>query len=160
MNTVYAVANGLAGNDTVGMRGEYFGAMAYIIAKIQQVDPRIRIVIGNYFSQDYGSALTGFVFRLADELSHGAHGAVDAPAAGLEKYHGEKAQKRGSEHDAVKAEGKLRNARMQERSVIGPVPWQFKYPKNGQTFMQHPQATQSDEFTNALRFFLVIIVSS
>ena len=57
MNTVYAVANGLAGNDTGGMRGEYFGAMAYIIAKIQQVDPRIRIVIGNYFSQDYGSAL-------------------------------------------------------------------------------------------------------
>ena len=57
MNTVYAVANGLAGSDTGGMRGEYFGAMAYIIAKIQQVDPRIRIVIGNYFSQDYGSAL-------------------------------------------------------------------------------------------------------
>ena len=57
MNTVYAVANGLAGSDTGGMRGEYFGAMAYIIAKIQQVDSRIRIVIGNYFSQDYGSAL-------------------------------------------------------------------------------------------------------
>ena len=57
MNTVYAVANGLAGNDTGGMRGEYFGAMAYIITKIQQVDPRIRIVIGNYFSQDYGTAL-------------------------------------------------------------------------------------------------------
>ena len=57
MNTVYAVANGLAGSDTGGMRGEYFGAMAYIIAKIQQIDPRIRIVIGNYFSQDYGSAL-------------------------------------------------------------------------------------------------------
>ena len=57
MNTVYAVANGLAGNDTGGMRGEYFGAMSYIIARIQQVDPRIRIVIGNYFSQDYGDAL-------------------------------------------------------------------------------------------------------
>ncbi len=57
MQTVYAVANGLAGTDTGGMRGEYFGAMAYIIAKIQQIDPRIRIVIGNYFSQDYGSAL-------------------------------------------------------------------------------------------------------
>ena len=57
MNTVYAVANGLAGNDTGGMRGEYFGAMSYIIAKIQQIDPRIRIVIGNYFSQDYGTAL-------------------------------------------------------------------------------------------------------
>ena len=57
MNTVYAVANGLAGSDTGGMRGEYFGAMSYIIAKIQQVDPRIRIVIGNYFSQDYGPAL-------------------------------------------------------------------------------------------------------
>lgn len=57
MNTVYAVANGLAGSDTGGMRGEYFGAMAYIIAKIQQVDPRIRIVIGNYFSQDYGAAM-------------------------------------------------------------------------------------------------------
>ena len=57
MNTVYAVANGLAGNDTGGMRGEYFGAISYIIAKIQQVDPRIRIVIGNYFSQDYGTAL-------------------------------------------------------------------------------------------------------
>ena len=57
MNTVYAVANGLAGSDTGGMRGEYFGAMSYIIAKIQQIDPRIRIVIGNYFSQDYGTAL-------------------------------------------------------------------------------------------------------
>ena len=57
MNTVYAVANGLAGDDTGGMRGEYFGAMSYIIAKIQQIDPRIRIVIGNYFSQDYGTAL-------------------------------------------------------------------------------------------------------
>lgn len=57
MNTVYAVANGLAGANMGGMRGEYFGAMAYIIAKIQQVDPRIRIVIGNYFSQDYGTAL-------------------------------------------------------------------------------------------------------
>ena len=57
MNTVYAVANGLAGDDAGGMRGEYFGAMSYIIAKIQQIDPRIRIVIGNYFSQDYGSAL-------------------------------------------------------------------------------------------------------
>lgn len=57
MDTLYAVANGLAGNDTGGMRGEYFGAMAYIIARIQQVDPRIRIVIGNYFSQDYGSAV-------------------------------------------------------------------------------------------------------
>lgn len=57
MNTIYAVANGLAGDSTGGMRGEYFGAMAYIIAKIQQVDPRIRIVIGNYFSQDYGAAL-------------------------------------------------------------------------------------------------------
>lgn len=57
MNTLYAVANGLAGNDTGGMRGEYFGAMAYIIAKIQQVNPRIRIIIGNYFSQDYGTAI-------------------------------------------------------------------------------------------------------
>ena len=57
MNTLYAVANGLAGNDTGGMRGEYFGAMAYIIAKIQQINPRIRIIIGNYFSQDYGTAI-------------------------------------------------------------------------------------------------------
>ena len=57
MNTVYAVANGFAGDNTGGMRGEYFGAMAYIIAKIQQINPRIRIIIGNYFSQDYGSAV-------------------------------------------------------------------------------------------------------
>ena len=57
MDTLYAVANGLAGSDTGGMRGEYFGAMAYIIAKIQQVNPRIRIIIGNYFSQDYGTAI-------------------------------------------------------------------------------------------------------
>ena len=57
MDTLYAVANGLAGSDTGGMRGEYFGAMAYIIAKIQQINPRIRIIIGNYFSQDYGTAI-------------------------------------------------------------------------------------------------------
>lgn len=57
MDTVYAIANGLAGNDTGSLRGEYFGAMAYIIAKIQQINPRIRIFIGNYFSQDYGTAI-------------------------------------------------------------------------------------------------------
>ena len=39
-----------------GMRGEYFGAMCYLINKIWAVNPRIRIVIGNYFSQDYGAA--------------------------------------------------------------------------------------------------------
>lgn len=40
-----------------GMRGEYFGAMCYLINKIWAVNPRIRIIIGNYFSQDYGAAL-------------------------------------------------------------------------------------------------------
>ena len=39
------------------MRGEYFGAMCYLINKIWAVNPRIRIIIGNYFSQDYGAAL-------------------------------------------------------------------------------------------------------
>ena len=40
-----------------GMRGEYFGAMCYLINKIWAVNPRIRIIIGNYFSQDYGAAI-------------------------------------------------------------------------------------------------------
>ena len=92
MNTVYAVANGLAGNDTGGMRGEYFGAMAYIIARIQQVDPRIRIVIGNYFSQDYGSALgdgmNGFQTKYILQANQSIADYYGFPCVNVYKYTG------------------------------------------------------------------------
>ena len=44
------------------------------------------------------------VFHPADQLRHGTHGAVDTPASGLEKRHGQQAQNGRGEHDAVKAE--------------------------------------------------------
>lgn len=39
---------------TPDFKNNYFGAMFYVIRKIWSVNPRIRIVIGNYFSKDYG----------------------------------------------------------------------------------------------------------
>lgn len=57
MNTLRSL--GAAGNG--GMRGEYFGAMAYIIEVIRKINPRVRIIIGNYFSLDSGiDAMSSF----------------------------------------------------------------------------------------------------
>lgn len=51
--------------------------------------------------------MLGWIFGFANELGHGAHWAVDAPAAGLVGNHGDEAQNSGGEHDTVKAKGKL-----------------------------------------------------
>lgn len=68
-------------------------------------------------------------FRPANQLRHGAHGAVDAPGTGLEQNHGEKAQRGGGQHHAVKAEGELGHAGMDQGSVIRPVPRQLEGPQ-------------------------------
>src|SRR5699024_1861481 len=68
------------------------------------------------------------VFRLADQLGHRSHRAVDTPAAWLEQHHGNKAQNGRGEHHAVKAEGKLGHAFMKQGSMIGPMPWELKGP--------------------------------
>lgn len=57
MNTLRALA--AAGDGS--MRGEYFGAMAFIIEVIRKINPRVRIIIGNYFSLDHGfDAMSSF----------------------------------------------------------------------------------------------------
>ena len=53
------------------------------------------------------ACLLGWIFGFANELGHGAHWAVDAPAAGFVGNHGDEAQNSGGEHDTVKAKGKL-----------------------------------------------------
>ena len=67
--------------------------------------------------------------RLADELGHGPHRAVDAPAAGFKQGHGDQTKNCGGQHDAVKAKCKLGNPRMKQGSMVGPVPGQFKGPQ-------------------------------
>ena len=60
MNTLRA----LGAQNNGGMKGEYFGAMAYVIEQIRKVNPRIRIVIGNYFSLDHGfDSMSSFVTK-------------------------------------------------------------------------------------------------
>lgn len=78
------------------------------------------------------------VFGLADQLGHGAHGAVDTPAAGLEEHHGDQAQHGGGEHHAVKAEGKLGHAGVEQGSVVGPVPGQLEGPQQGDHLFEVP----------------------
>ena len=68
-------------------------------------------------------------FGLADQLRHGAHGAVDAPAAGLEQEHGDKPKNGGGQHDAVKSKRELGDAGVQERSVVDPMPRQTESPQ-------------------------------
>lgn len=70
MNTLRA----LGAQNNGGMRGEYFGAMAYIIEQIRKVNPRIRIVIGNYFSLDHGfdsmsSFVTKFILEANEQIA-------------------------------------------------------------------------------------------
>ena len=64
----------------------------------------------------------------ADKLGHGAHRAVDAPASGLKQSHGNKAKDRGGQHDAVKAKRELGCSRVEQGSVISPVPGKLKGP--------------------------------
>lgn len=68
------------------------------------------------------------VFDPADELCHSSHGTVHTPAAGLEQNHGDKSKYGGGQHNAVKAKGKLGNARVQDGSVVCPVPGNLKGP--------------------------------
>ena len=65
----------------------------------------------------------------ADELCHGAHRTINTPAARLKQNHGNKAKNGGCKHNTVEAKGKLSNARMNEGSVICPMPGDFKSPK-------------------------------
>ncbi len=78
------------------------------------------------------------VFGFADQLGHGAHGAVDAPAAGLEKHHGDEPQHGGGEHDAVETKGELGHAGVEQGAVVGPVPGQLEGPQQGDHLFQVP----------------------
>jgi hypothetical protein len=49
----------LAKNNNGGERTHYFGAMAWLLERIWEVNPRIKIIIGNYFAQNYWMGLDG-----------------------------------------------------------------------------------------------------
>lgn len=49
----------LAKNNNGGERTHYFGAMAWLIERIWEVNPRIRIIIGNYFAINYWMGIDG-----------------------------------------------------------------------------------------------------
>ena len=78
MNTIYTTALGLMdGYADTTFRYEYFGAFMFLIAKIMKVNPRARIVIGNYFSQNCGdfidsrsSWLTKYVLEANQQLAN------------------------------------------------------------------------------------------
>ena len=78
----------------------------------------------NAFLQTAGPAR----LRLADQLRHGAHRAVDTPAARFEEKHCDHAQGRGGEHQAVEAVGEL-SGPGRGRSVVRPLPGQFEGPE-------------------------------
>ena len=96
--------------------------------------PFRREILRDNFPRAKLSARLGF----ADELGHGAHRTVDAPAAGLEQRHGGKTQHRRGQHNAVKAECELRYAGMEQRAVVGPVPRQFEGPEQRDRLSQTP----------------------
>ena len=73
---------------------------------------------GFRFSREIGS----MIFCFADQLRHGSHRAVDAPASRFEQYHSDKSKDGGCQHNAVKAKGKLSNTFMKECSMICPLP--------------------------------------
>ena len=78
MNTIYTTALGLMdGYADTTFRYEYFGAFMFLIAKIMKVNPRARIVVGNYFSQNCGdfidsrsSWLTKYVLEANQQLAN------------------------------------------------------------------------------------------
>ena len=78
--------------------------------------------------------------RPADQLRHGAHGAVHAPGTGLEEEHGDQAQHGGGKHHAVEAEGELDDARVDRRAVVGPMPGQAEGPEKGDGLLQRGSA--------------------
>lgn len=55
-------------------------------------------------------------------MGHGAHGAEDAPGAGLEQDHDDETDEGGGQHHTVKAEGELGHPGGEDGAVIGPVP--------------------------------------
>ena len=73
-------------------------------------------------------------FRPANELGHGAHGAVDAPRARLIEEHGDEGEDQRRDHQTVKTEGKLRRPRGNGRRSR-PVPRDIKRPEKGQGFL-------------------------
>ena len=85
-------------------------------------DPRSGAAEGVGGSGRVSGKLFFRVFGLADELRHRAHRAVDAPTARFEQRHRHKAKHRRGQHHAVKAEGELRDAFVENRSMIGPMP--------------------------------------
>ena len=78
MNTIYTTALGLMnGYADTTFRYEYFGAFMFLIAKIMKVNPRARIIVGNYFSQNCGdfivnrsSWLTKYVLEANQQLAN------------------------------------------------------------------------------------------
>lgn len=89
MNTLRAL--GAMGDG--GMRGEYFGAMAYIIEVMRKINPRIRIIIGNYFSLDSGidnmsSFMTKFILQANQSIAdyYGFHCVNVYKKLGLRNY--------------------------------------------------------------------------
>ena len=78
----------------------------------------------------YGNDCNLSVFCFADKLSHGAHGTVDTPGAGLKQYHGDNPQNGGGQHDAVEAKGKLGGPQGKAGAVIGVLPGQAEGPQH------------------------------
>ena len=78
MSTIYTTALGLMdGYADTTFRYEYFGAFMFLIAKIMKVNPRARIIVGNYFSQNCGdfidnrsSWLTKYVLEANQQLAN------------------------------------------------------------------------------------------
>ena len=75
-------------------------------------------------------------FSFADQLGHGSHRAVNTPAPRLKQRHSDQAQNGGSQHYAVKTESKLRGARVEQGSMIGPVPGQLKGPEQRNSLLK------------------------
>ena len=85
MKTLQAIANSGDGS----MRGEYFGAMTYLIEKIRQVNPRIKIIIGNYFSQDSGiDEMSSFMTKYILEGNQQIADFYGFPCVNVYKYTG------------------------------------------------------------------------
>ena len=84
----------------------------------------------------YGNDCNLSVFCFADKLSHGAHGTVDTPGAGLKQYHGDNPQNGGGQHDAVEAKGKLGSSRRKPGLMVGPVPGNPEGPQKRHSLSQ------------------------
>ena len=76
------------------------------------------------------------MLHFANQLGHGSHWTVYAPASRLEQCHGNQPQHGGGQHYAVEAEGELRHAGVEQGAVIGPVPGQLEGPQQGDRLLQ------------------------